>query len=866
MLVEGIILSAFLQALFKALFKSVMSSIFDEFFRVREGKEMKVILGELETKLLTICAWLSYAHEEQITNQAVEDWVNKLKDAVYHAEDVLDDIYTEASLGKETISLKILLDKLTSVKMKLDSLASEIEVFSQLPTTPTHTKRLTTSLIGEQRPIGRQTEKAEILKLLTNDDNSKIEVLAIVGIGGVGKTTLAQLLYDEDHFPLKAWIHVSEKIDVFSLTKRIFEAVTRGTFPFEDLNQLHLKLEERLKKKKFLLVLDDMWSESFEDWNLLCQPFATAAKESRIIALGPQEHDLNRELGELAEQVVGKCQGLPLAAKVFGGLLRSSREGEYWRGILNSKIWTLPTGSINILPVLQVSYHYLPLPLKRCFAYCSIFPKGYVFEKERVVLLWMSEGLLHKDEGNTERMEAVGDEYFSELVSRSLFQRDIIATSKFTMHDLINELAQFAAGEFCFKYENQIQGMSGKTRHLSYLRDQYSGEAMKFEVLHGVKSLRTFLPLSLKDSSQTCCLNNMVRDKLLRGLTCLRVLSLSHYKFTLLPSDIFKRMRHIRYLDLSRTYLKTLPTSVGFLYNLQTLLLSYCPNLIQLEETICNLISLTYIDLTATKLNQMPKSFGKLTRLQTLTTFVVSDGKGAAISALKDLTKLRGKLAILELHRVKGISDAEEADLEGKTHLKEINFTWRTSDPVMGIISGTRNEDALFDMLRPHNKIEKLTVDKYYGNSFPRWMSDPSFSSIVYLSLSECQRCTSLPSLGRLAGLKELHISNMRDLVRIGPEFYTSNPKSQGQDQQPFWSLEMLTFEDMPNWAEWADVEVYGGTLFPMLQKLFIVSCPKLTSAPPGLFPCLLSLHTCKSESIVVQLDAPKYPRLQQLN
>lgn len=694
MVIEVMVLSAFLQA----LFQSIMSPFFDEFFRARERKEMKVILGELETTLLIIRASLSDdTNEKQITNQAVEDLVNKLKDAVYHAEDVLDYINTEASLHKatiraslpkETISCKNLLDKLMDVKKTLYDLASHINVISKQLTTTTNTKSLTTSLIGEQRLIGRKTEKENIMKrLLINKGKSKLTVVAIVGMGGAGKTKLAQELFNEGQFTVKAWIHVSEKDDVFSLTKKICESVTRSPFPFEDLNLLHHTLMESLKNKKFLLVLDDM-NESFEDWNLLCQPYASAAKESRIIVTtrshhvarnvcardhifilhplpyedcwdifmeqvrGDQKQDLNRELGTLAEQIVHKCQGLPLAAKAFGHLLQPEREVDYWRGVLKSKIWTATTKT-RILPVLRVSYHCLPLHLKRCFAYCSIFPKRYAFDRKMVVLFWMSEGLLHKDKGSTERMEDVGERYFEELVSMSLFQQK--SDTKFIMHDFINELAQFAAGEFCFKYEDQIQGMTGKTRHFSYLRDQYSGEAMKFEELRVAKFLRTFLPLSLKDSSQTCYLDKMVRDKLLPGLTCLRVLSLSRYKITMLPSDIFKRMRHIRYLDLSGTYLKTLPASVGFLYNLETLLLSYCPNLIQLEETICNLISLTYIDLTATRLNQMPKSFGKLTRLQTLTTFVVSAGKGAAISALRDLTELRGKLAILELHRVKEI-------------------------------------------------------------------------------------------------------------------------------------------------------------------------------------------------------------------
>lgn len=901
-----VIVETVLLAILQGLVKSLMTPLFEDFFKGRGQKE--TIPWRLKTTLLIISAVLIDAEEKQITNTAVQSWVNELKDAFYKAEDALDDITTEDSRRKESTNWLDIVPSFSKPKLKmvterLEYLSLQINSLNlKADTTRTHISRsITTAKIGTRELIGRQTEKEDIMGFLMadNEDNNKISVVAIVGIGGVGKTSLAQLLYNderfENHSTSKAWIHVSENVDVLSITKKVYESVTSRPQGFTDLNLLQDKLEKRLGNKKILLVLDDMWSETFEDWNLLFQPFASAAKGSRIIVttrnhhvattvrasythtlqpLSPgdcwrvfikqahyaREDDLNREFGILAEQVLDKCKGLPLAANVFGGLLWSNREVDYWRTTLNSKIWTPPIDK-TILPVLRVSYHYLPPHLKRCFAYCSIFPKGYAFDRKRVVLLWMAEGLLQQA-GSVERMEHVGDGYFSELVSRSLFQRDS-DTTKFTMHDLINELAQFAAGEFCFKYENPIQGMSGKTRHLSYLRDQYSGEAMKFEELGGAKFLRTFLPLSLRNSSQRCNLNKMVSDKILPKLNCLRVLSLSHYSIAMLPSDIFKGMRHVRYLDLSQTNLERLPTSVRFLYNLQTLLLSHCRNLPQLDEAICNLIRLEHLDLTETKLRHMPENFGRLTRLQTLTTFIVGPRRGA-ISVLCDLIELRGKLTILELHRVGDIHEAEEANLKSKTHLKEINFTWRTSAPVMDYISGTHYEDAIFEKLRPHNQIEELTIKKYYGLSFPAWMSDPSFSSIVCLTLIECQKCTSLPSLGRLPGLKELHISKMRDLTRIGPEFYSSHPESRDQDQQPFRSLQILSFEDMPNWEAWVNVEVYGGTLFPNLKQLFIVRCPKLNSDLPGRFPSLISLQIRQSERLDIQIDADKYPKLQR--
>ncbi|ESQ30056.1 hypothetical protein EUTSA_v10011222mg [Eutrema salsugineum] len=910
---ETMILSAVLQSLVKLLTTLAV----ENFFKGRGQNE--TIPGRLNSTLLTINEVLIDAADQQITRRAVETWVNEVKDAVYEAEDVLDDITTEAWRRKEATNW-LRLDSVPSLsKSKLQMVTERLEKLElrknslnlKADTRCRHIARSTTtsSLIRKEDVLGRETDMENIMGFLMADildtNNNNISVVAIVGIGGVGKTALAQLLYNEvrfeNHFT-KAWIHVSEKVDVLSITKIVYESFTSRPCHFTDLNLLQDKLKKKLGSSKILLVLDDLWkwSETFRDWNLLCQPFASAAQGSLIIVTtrshhvaehvhasrihtlqpllpgdcwrlieeqphGVKKQDLNREFGTLAEKVVPKCNGLPLAAKEFGNLLWSNVEVGYWKRILKSKIWTAPTDSTKILPVLRVSYHYLPPHLKRCFAYCSIFPKGYAFDKNNVVLLWMAEGLLEQDK-TIERMEDVGDGYFSELVSRSLFQRDSTKPTKFIMHDLINELAQFAAGEFCFKYEDGIEEITGKTRHLSYLREQYSGEADKFEKVPGAKFLRTFLPLSLEDTSKSCKLNGTVSDKILPKLTRLRVLSLSHYSIEKWPPHIFKNMRHIRYLDLSNTNIKSLPTSVCCLYNLETLLLSYCPDLIQLDEAICNLIRMEHLGLTSTGLKQMPIQIGRLKRLHTLTTFVVGDGKGAKISALGDLIELRGELTILELHRVGDVRDAEEANLETKIHLKVIDFTWRTSGPLYNQISGKLNEDAIFEKLRPHNKIEALTITKYYGNSFPAWMSEPSFSSIVSLGLSECQLCKSLPSLGRLSALKDLHISKMRELKSIGSEFYTSHPERPHQDQQPFRSLKMLTFEDMPNWKEWVNVEVFGGTLFPNLEELFIVRCPQLTSDLPGRFPSLISLQIHQSKSLVFQQDAYKYPKLPPLN
>ncbi|CAH8293203.1 unnamed protein product [Eruca vesicaria subsp. sativa] len=782
MIVGEMVLSAFLQALFQTL----MSAPFKSFFKRRELNE--TVLERLNTALLTISAVLIDAEEKQITNSAVEKWVNELRDVVYHAEDALDDIATEAlrlNIGAESssnrlrqlrarMSLGDFLDgssdhletRLEKVMMRLERLASQRHVLGLKEiTTMTPKQRLpTTSLVDESEVVGRDNDKDDIMRFLIpengDDTPTTTTVVAIVGIGGVGKTTLSQILYNDQrvqsHFATRVWAHVSEEFDVFKITKKVYESVTSRPCEFTDLDVLQVKLKERLIGP-FLLVLDDLWNENFADWDLLRQPFTSASQGSRIIVT-----------------------------------TRSQRVAS-----------------------IMCSFHVHNLqPL--------------------------SDGDCCKN------LEELGDEYFSELESRSLFQKN---KTRYMMHDFINELSQFASGEFSSKIENGCKlQVSERTRYLSYLRDDY-GEPMRFESLREVKFLRTFLPLSLTNSSRSCCLDTMVSEKLLPTLTRLRVMSLSHYKISRLPPDFFKNLSHARFLDLSRTELDKLPKSLCYMYNLQTLLLAYCSSLKDLPTDISNLINLRYLDLIGTKLKQMPRRFGRLKSLQTLTTFFVSASDGARICELGELNELHGKLRIVELQRVVDVADAAGANLDSKKHLKEIEFIWRTGSTTSDSYLNphrTQNEAEVFEKLRPHRRIEKLTIERYNGKKFPDWLSDSSFSRVVCLRLKECRNCSSLPCFGQLPGLKELYISGMVGFRSIGSGFYLSPSSLRDQNQQPFKSLETLRFDNLPDFEDWSDVRVTGGDLFPSLKKLSILRCPELTGNLPTFLPSLISLHIYK--------------------
>ncbi len=284
-----------------------------------------------------------------------------------------------------------------------------------------------------------------------------------------------------------------------------------STCDIQSLNLLQTKIREALTGKKFFLVLDDVWNENYDDWEELPKVFKCEAKEIKIIVTTRSEgvaskvctvptHHCLKELSNdecwvlfsqhalvnrkpfefphleaIGKKIVEKYKGLPLAAKTVGGSLRSNLNPTHWNKILKNHIWDLPEAKSNILPALRLSYHYLPSHLKRCFVYCSIFSKDYEFENEELILLWMTEGLLQQSkEDMSKKFEEIGEEYFNDLVSRSIFQQSNKFESCFLMHDLINDLAKSIYGEFCFRLENdESNEITRKTRHLSNYRTKF---------------------------------------------------------------------------------------------------------------------------------------------------------------------------------------------------------------------------------------------------------------------------------------------------------------------------------------------------------------------------------------------------------
>ncbi|RVW30532.1 putative disease resistance RPP13-like protein 1 [Vitis vinifera] len=299
-------------------------------------------------KFLALKAVLNDAEAKQITNSDVKDWVDELKDVMYDAEDLVDEITTEA----------------LRCKMESDSQTTATQVrTSSLP-------RLI-RLVRGSSPGGDNKEEIVNFLLSHNASGNGIGVIALVGMGGIGKTTLTQLVYNDRrvdrYFDLRAWVCVSDEFDLVRITKTIVKAIDSGTSENSsdenDLNLLQLKLKERLSRKKFCLVLDDVWNENYNNWDRLQTPFTVGLPGiiledcwSLFAKQAFKNGDSSRhpKLEEIGKEIVKKCKGLPLAAKTLGGALYSESRVEEWENVLNSETWDLPND--EILPALRLRH------------------------------------------------------------------------------------------------------------------------------------------------------------------------------------------------------------------------------------------------------------------------------------------------------------------------------------------------------------------------------------------------------------------------------------------------------------------------------------------------------------------------------
>ncbi|XP_025634805.1 putative disease resistance RPP13-like protein 1 [Arachis hypogaea] len=570
----------------------------------------------------------------------------------------------------------------------------------------------------------------------------------------------------------------------------------------------------------------------------------------------------NSTLEKIGRDIVKKCDGLLLAAQALGSLLCGNSDVKYWNRILKSEIWEFSDDEMNVIPALRISYYYLPPAIKKCFIYCSLYPKDYEFDKDELVLLWMAENFLQPIGKKT--LEEVGDEYFDELVTRSFFHARNTDEKIFVMHDLVHDMAMMFAGEFYFRAE-ELQNATEiniKTRHLSHnVKGNYPISKLSREC-DRAEHARTFLEIKLVpwipfDMENAPCI-------LLSKLKFLRALSFKCFPLESLPDSIGELI-HLRYLNLSQTYIVTLPESLSKLYNLQTLKLVRCANLKMLPVGMKDLVNLRHLDIRGTSLHEMPKGMSKLKNLQFLSDYVVGKHEENKIKELGALVYLHKSICIDKLENVVDSTEASEARMFDKDGIDSLSLSW-SSDRNENIIDSEIERDIL-DKLRPHSNLKELEMWGYRGTTFPNWLGHSSYRNITKITLGNrsvggFKNCRMLPSLGQLPSLKHLSISEFERLEIVGAEFYFCQKDTCCLEAPtPFPMLETLSFTSMRCWKEWRALEYNA---FPRLRELTISECPMLRGDLPNHLPSLhsLTIKDCSNLSCCV----PEAPAMTSLS
>uniref|UniRef100_A0A453QBH9 NB-ARC domain-containing protein n=1 Tax=Aegilops tauschii subsp. strangulata TaxID=200361 RepID=A0A453QBH9_AEGTS len=797
------------------------------------GVNMTHELHELETTIMPQIELVIEAADKGNHRSKVDKWLQELKEALYMAEDLLEDheynhLESQAK-GKDSLlanassisstfmkplrAASSSLSNLSSENRKLIRHLKELKVtlakakdFRQLlclptgynaasPAIPPAVVPETTSL-PPLKVIGRDNDCNRIIDLLTkttattDSSTTMYSGLAIVGAGGMGKSTLAQLVYNDrrvkEYFGVTMWVSISRKLDVRRHTREIIESASQGECPhIDNLDTLQHKLTDILQTTgKFLLVLDDVWFEpgSESDWDQLLAPLVSQQKGSKVIVTSRQDSfpvalcceevcplenmedaqflalfkhhafsgpkirnlQLRERLEDFAEKIAKRLGQSPLVAKVVGSQLKGKTDITAWKDALTIQIDKLN----EPMRALLWSYEKLDPCLQRCFLYCSLFPKGYKYVIDELVHLWMAESLVDSCNQN-KRVEDIGRDCFKEMISVSFFQLvdEKYTDTHYVMHDFLHDLAESLSREDYFRLEDdKVTEIPTTVRHLSVRVVSMKQHKQSICKLHHLRTIICLDPL-MDDVSD-------LFDQILQNLKNLRVLCLSSYSSSKLPESVGE-LKHLRYLNIIRTLISELPRSLCTLYHLQLLLLN--DKVEVFPEKFCNLRKLRHIErhdyrIYTSYKKSIPQicNIGKLTSLQELEDFFVQKKKGYELQQLRDMNEIRGSLSVTNLENVIGKDQALESKLHKKSHLGSLRLEWCCQN-------NTNAEDSLhleiLEGLMPPPQLGDLTIDGYKSSVYPGWLLDGLyFENMRSLSFVNCSAIQSLPSNTELFG------------------------------------------------------------------------------------------------------------------
>ncbi|XP_021846129.1 putative disease resistance protein RGA1 [Spinacia oleracea] len=711
--------------------------------------------------------------------------------------------------------------------------------------------------------VGRDSDVDSMVDKLCNPSQDyRLSVVAIVGIGGIGKTVLAKNVFEDkrvtDNFTERIWVAAPEAFSIEGILNKMLEYIHMSSSVTTSSSEIAVrKLKGNLDGKKYLLVLDDVWNVNQHIWDATRSSLERigGSQESMILVttrgtdVAQTMNAFVHPLPELSEDdswylfkkvaftkmsqeyisifettgknIVKKCKGVPLAIKSIGGMLQTKRHAYEWEKIEQSELWDLPQDGTGILPSLKLSYKHLSSPfLQKCFSFCAALPKDWSIGKSWLIRIWTALGLVRRSE-NRELIEDIAEEYINELLSISFLhvvERDEIGeTLYYGMHDLVHDLAKSVSKHELLLLEagNSVTAISD-VQHLAI----YEHKELKTDCWDKV----------VVENLCTLIIYKSLPGGLLKHVKYLRVLNLRDMGLEEVPEAV-AGLKCLKFLSLTNNPIKVLPEFITELYNLQSLDIYKCNLLEEVPGGLSNLVNLRHFIMM--KLIKLPaKMIGQLKCLQTLPRLLLTEG-GFQISELGGLPHVSGRLTIVGLELIKSKQDAESARLSEKSRVNKLWLSWNSDDDWI------KHEEVL-DGLKPNCNLRRLIVQSYGGEKFPSWLMRMDVIKII--ELVDCRRCQKLPTLGHLPFLEKLGIEYMRLLEYIGVEFYCNSYSSEANSSMVYFPrLKQLELLGLGKLTEWVEPSSGEWTIFPLLEELKIEDCPELKTTPYK-FPSLEQL------------------------
>ncbi|CAL4902637.1 unnamed protein product [Urochloa decumbens] len=840
--------------------KAKASSYLLEQYQVMEGMEEQH--GVLKRKLPAILDIIADAEEQAAKHrEGAKAWLEALRKVAYQANDVFDEFAYEAlrrkamkeghykMLGMGAIKLfpshnRVVFrhrmgNKLRMVLQAIEVLIAKMNAFRfefrPGHPVPVNYLRENSSQINDPMDIARASrdeDRKKVVKALIDQvNNVNLTIFPIIGMGGLGKTTLAQLVYNDPdiqkHFQLRLWVCVSDYFDVDSLAKRIVEENGCQASGNSALD----KLQSAVSGKRYLLVLDDVWNrDEAHKWEKLKSylehggsgsSVLTTTRDQEVAQLmmgttegayklgnlgddflaeiikmrafsSKQEKDWPHDLVNMVGDFVKRCAGSPLAATALGSMLSTKTTVDEWKDVLSRR--AICDEKNGILPILKLSYNCLPSHMRQCFAFCAMFPKDYEIDVEMLIQLWMANGFIPEKKGA--HPETYGKNIFIELASRSFFQ-DVkgipfefndIEVSRVTckIHDLMHDVALDSMGKECAAIateESKSEDFPHSARHL--LLSGYNPEiVLNASQEKGSPVIQTLL-----------CEEYVYGDlQHLSKYMSARALRIKTERALFLKP---RCLHHLRYLDLSRSDIKSVPEDIRILYHLQTLNLSDCDNLERLPKGMKYMTALRHMYTHGCqKLNSMPADLRHLTSIQRLTCFVASAGSDCSkVGELGRLDDLGGHLELRQLENVKE-ADAKEAKLRNKKNLDRLTLRWTNSDKEV-----ENSDGGVLESLEPHDGLKVLRIYSCSIDTCPAWMN--KLQGIVELELSDCKTLKKLPAIFPL--LEKLLIIGCKSLAALPKASITKETFGgiETEYRSAFPALKEMELEDVDMFQRW---------------------------------------------------------------